>query len=76
MIDVCELLYSICEDENVYDKDCDLIDSGILDSFTFVELFSKLEDLGIVIQPTRIDREFLRTPRNIEKLINDTIKKV
>ena len=49
MIDVCELLYSICEDENVYDKDCDLIDSGILDSFTFVELFSKLEDLGIVI---------------------------
>ncbi len=76
MIDVCELLYSICEDENVYDKDWDLIDSGILDSFTFVELFSKLEDLGIVIQPTRIDREFLRTPRNIEKLINDTIKKV
>ena len=76
MIDVCELLYSICEDENVYDKDCDLIDSGILDSFTFVELFYKLEDLGIVIQPTRIDREFLRTPRNIEKLINDTIKKV
>ena len=76
MIDVCELLYSICEDENVYDKDCDLIVSGILDSFTFVELFSKLEDLGIVIQPTRIDREFLRTPRNIEKLINDTIKKV
>ena len=76
MIDVCELLYSICEDENVYDKDWDLIDSGILDSFTFVELFSKLEDLGIVIQPTRIDREFLRTPRNIEKIINDTIKKV
>lgn len=69
MIDVCELLYSICEDENVYNKDFDLIESGVLDSFLFIELFSKLEDLGIVIQPTRIDRELLRTPRGIETLI-------
>ena len=71
MIDVCEILYEICEDENVYNKDYDLIDSGLLDSFAFIELFSKLEDLGIVIQPTRIDRELLRTPGSIEKLIND-----
>ena len=71
MIDVCELLYSICEDKNVYNKDFDLIDSGLLDSFAFIELFSKLEDLGIVIQPTRIDRKLLRTPRSIEKLINN-----
>lgn len=70
MIDVCELLFSICEDENVYDKDFDLIESGILDSFAFIELFSKLEDLGIIIHPTRIDREHLKTPRSIEQLIN------
>lgn len=69
MIDVCNLLYSICEDENVYNKDFDLIESGILDSFAFIELFARLEDLGIVIQPTRIDRELLRTSRGIEELI-------
>ena len=78
MINIGELLYSICEDDKVYDKDYDLIESGLLDSFAFIELFSKLEDLGITIYPTRIDRESLRTPRNIEKVINeyqkDTIK--
>ena len=71
MIDVCKILYEICEDENVYNKDFDLIESGLLDSFAFIELFSKLEDLGIVIQPTRIDRELLRTPSGIEKLIEE-----
>ena len=69
MIDVCELLYSITEDENVYDKKFDLIESGLLDSFTFIELFSRLEDLGIEIQPTRIDKDSLRTPEAIEELI-------
>lgn len=71
MIDVCKILYEICEDENVYNKDFDLIESGLLDSFAFIELFSKLEDLGIVIQPTRINRELLRTPSGIEKLIEE-----
>ena len=71
MIDICEILYSICEDKKVYNKDFDLIESGLLDSFAFIELFSKLEDLGITIQPTRIDREDLRTPKRIEKLIEE-----
>ena len=73
MIDICEILYSICEDENVYNKDFDLIDSGLLDSYAFIELFSILEDNGILIQPTRIDRELLRTPGSIEKLIKETL---
>jgi acyl carrier protein len=73
-IDVKKLLYEVCEDESVYD-DIDLIDSGLLDSFAFIELFSKLEDLGIVIQPTRIDRNLLRTVKGIEKLINMSDKK-
>ena len=47
----------------------------ICDSFAFIELFSKLEDLGIELQPTRIDREQLRTPESIEKLINEYEKK-
>ena len=69
-IDVGDLLYSIVEDDNVYNKDFDLIESGLLDSFAFIELFSKLESLGINIYPTRIDRNMLRTPRLLEELIN------
>lgn len=74
MIDVKKILYEICEDENVYNPDFDLIESGLLDSFAMIELFAKFEDEGIEIQPTRIDREKLRTPRGIEELVNEKIK--
>lgn len=74
-IDVKKLLFEICEDESVYEKDIDLIDSGLLDSYAFIELFSRLEDLGINIQPTRIDRSKLRTIKGIEELIDDYLKK-
>ena len=73
-INVSNLLYEICEDDSVYDADFDLIESEVLDSFAFIELFSKLEDLGIIIQPTRLDRSLLRTPRLIEKMINEHIE--
>ena len=69
MIDVPKLLYEICEDESVYKEDIDLIESGLLDSLAFIELFSRLEDLGIEIQPTRIDRSCLRTVKGIEQLM-------
>lgn len=71
MIDVKKILYEICEDENVYNPDFDLIESGLLDSFAMIELFAKFEDEGIEIQPTRIDREKLRTPRGIEELVKE-----
>ena len=71
MIDITKILYEICEDENVYDLDFDLIENGVLDSYAYIELFSILEDNGIFLQPTRIDRELLRTPRSIQKLIDD-----
>ena len=70
MIDIKKILYEITNDEKVY-EDIDLIDSGILDSYAFIELFSKLEDLGIIIQPTRIDRNRLRTIKGIEELIKE-----
>ena len=76
MIDISELLYSICEDKNVYNKDFDLIESGLLDSYAFIELLSKSEDLGITIYPTRIKRDSLRTPRKIEELIKENQKSV
>ena len=71
MINISDLLFEICEDKNVYNKDFDLIESGLLDSFAFIELFSKLEDLGITIQPTRIDRNRLKTPKSIEELVKE-----
>ena len=75
MIDVEKLIYEICEDEKVYEPNIDLIESGLLDSYAFIELFSRLEDLGINIQPTRIDRSKLRTIKGIEELIDDYLKK-
>ena len=71
MIDIPKLLYEIFEDENVYNPDFDLVDSGLLDSLAFIELFTKLEDLGVDIQPTRIDRNRLRTPKGIAELIEE-----
>lgn len=74
-INIYDLLYSICENENVYNKNFDLIESGLLDSFAFIELFSKLENLGILIYPTRIDRNMLRTPGTLEELIKENSNK-
>ena len=70
-VNILDLLYEICEDERVYEKDIDLIDSGLLDSYAFIMLFSRLEDFNINIQPTRIDRTKLRTVKGIEELIQD-----
>lgn len=74
MIDVKELLYEICEDKKVFEDNVDLKDSGLLDSYAFIELFSRLEDQGIEIQPTRIDRNRLRTIKGIEDLIKEYTK--
>ena len=70
MIDISKLLFELCGDKNVYNPDFDLIDSGLLDSLMFIELFSELEEQGIVLYPTRINRQLLRTPRAIQKLVN------
>ena len=70
MIDVKKILYEITNDEKVY-EDIDLIDSGILDSYAFIELFSRLEEEGIILYPTRIDRDKLRTVKGIEELVKE-----
>lgn len=75
VIDIPKLLYEICEDEGVYEENIDLIESGLLDSLAFIELFSRLEDCGIIIQPTRIDRTQLKTVEGIEDLVNDYLRK-
>lgn len=73
MIDVKKILYEICEDDNVYNPDYDLVENGLLDSYAFIELFSALEDEGVEIYPTQIDRERLRTPKSIEDLVKETM---
>ncbi len=72
--DIGKILFEICEDESVYKEDIDLIESGLLDSYAFIELFTALEDYGIEIQPTRIDRSKLRTIKGIEELIENAGK--
>ncbi len=74
MKDLKEILMEICEDERVLDPSIDLLESGILDSFAFIELFSYLEDEGIELQPTRIDHNSLRSIDGIQKLIDDYLK--
>ncbi len=71
MIDVKKLLFEICEDKAVYDEGIDLIESGLMDSLAMIELFEALEDEGIELQPTRIDRNCLRTAEGIERLIRE-----
>lgn len=75
-LDIYKLIYEICDDEHIYDKGIDLIESGLLDSLAFIELFTRLEDYGINIQPTRIDRNKLRTIEGIKELIGDYLNSV
>ena len=71
MIDIKKLLFEICEDKAVYDEGVDLIEIGLLDSLAVIELFEALEDEGIELQPTRIDRNCLRSAEGIELLIRE-----
>ncbi len=71
MTDVKKLLFEICEDERVFEEGIDLYETGLLDSYSTIELLSRLEDEGIEIQLTRIDRELLHTVSGIERLIEE-----
>ena len=68
-IDVRQLLYDVCEDEAVFDDDIDLIESGLLDSYAIIMLLSSLEERGVSVPLTRIDRNLLRTSAGIEQLV-------
>ena len=75
MTKVENFLYEICEDKRVFDEDIDLIESGLLDSYALIELLSALEDEGIEIQITQIDRNLLRSVSGIEKLVEEAGKR-
>lgn len=70
-MDIKEFICAVCDLDEPPQKDCDLIESGILDSFAIIELLTALEDEGITIHLTQIDRNRLRTINSIEKLIDE-----
>ena len=69
MTDIRSLLREVCGDERAGDEGVDLIETGLLDSMAFIELFTRLEEEGVELQPTRIDRSRLRTAEGIEALV-------
>ena len=59
-------------DELFDDESIDLIDSGIMDSFTYGELLYALEDeFGIEIQPTQIEVDVWRSVERISELVDE-----
>ena len=68
-MDLNKILFDICQDEHVYNDDFDLVESGLMDSYALIELFSILEDNNIYIEPSKLSIENLRTPRKIRELI-------
>ena len=71
MLDIRELLREVCADPSAGDDGVDLIESGLLDSLAVIELFARLEEEGIELIPTRVDREKLRTVRRIEAIVDE-----
>ena len=70
-MDTGKLLYEIIGNEAVLQPDCELLESGLLDSLALMELAERREDEGITLHLTRIDRTRLKTPRSIEALIRE-----
>ena len=65
---VCRILVDACGSEEVLQQGIDLLDSGRLDSLGLISLLDGLEDIGIVIQPTQVDRNEFRTLEGIFNL--------
>lgn len=68
-MNIPETLFSLCGDERVFDPNCELIESGIMDSLAWIEFFSLLEENGIGLQPTEVTREELSTPEKLSGLL-------
>ena len=71
MTDLRALLREVCGDDRAGEDGTDLFETGLLDSMAFIELFTRLEEEGYDLRPTRIDRTRLRTPESIEALLGE-----
>ncbi|GKI16587.1 hypothetical protein CE91St44_30720 [Oscillospiraceae bacterium] len=62
---ILTLLAEACGSAAAARPGTDLFETGLLDSLAFITLLEGLEDLGITLQPTQIDRACFRTPEGI-----------
>ena len=70
-MDIPKLLYEIIGDEAVLEPDCELLESGLLDSLALIELVNLLEEEGVTLHLTRIDRQRLKTTGSITALVKE-----
>lgn len=64
-----DILYSVCDDERVYEDGIDLLEE-VIDSMALIELISILEDeFSIVVSPTEIPLDSLRTIDGITEFV-------
>lgn len=54
-----------CCGTNEFDSDTELYSEGLLDSFAVISMLSQLEDRGIFLEPTQLERYALSTPKKI-----------
>lgn len=62
----------VCGGADALDPSVDLLDSGLLDSLAFITLLDRLEDAGVCLQPTRVDKSAFRSARSIVRLVRET----
>lgn len=65
---VKKLLVEACSSRRVLEPGIDLLESGLLDSLVLITLLDGLEDMGIEIQPTQVDRNCFRSIEGILQL--------
>ena len=60
-----DLLVQVCDTPRALSDEADLLEEGLLDSMGVIELLEGLEDLGILLQPTRLPRDLFRRRASI-----------
>ena len=65
------LLVQACGTQRVLQPGADMLEEAVLDSLAFLELLEGLEDLGIILQPTRIPKDRFRTVDSILALVRE-----
>ena len=73
---IIEILKETCNKSNVDYKNCDLIESGVLESLALMQLLASLEDeYGIEIDIDDVDEENFSTVAEIVNLVNSYLNK-
>lgn len=62
------LLAKACGNPAALRADVDLLATGLLDSLALITLLDGLEDMGVTIQPTQVEREAFRSANSIVTL--------